>query len=178
MKQDLVRLVVAVALVAAPASAQEQPPLLPVDVARTAIVSCLAAVEAEGQAISSDATEAEWAALRRPSDCIGVASDPCQKDNGYTTYAMAMCVSGEGDAWNALMADWLAEAVDGASEPRRRVIEESQSLWRQEMERSLEIYSVARAEGGGTALGPLSASDALDMTARRALWLRYVSTSL
>lgn len=164
-----------VALIAGPALAQEDNDLLPLEAAKTAITACLAEVEAEGVAMSSESTDADWAALRTPSDCVGQPADQCQKVHGVSTMAMVMCMGGEAEGWNALMTEWMAEALVDASPARRAVIEESQALWKQTMDRSLDIYGVQRDEsGGGTMWGILYAADYLDQTGRRALWLHYI----
>lgn len=163
------------ALVAGPAVAQDDNDLLPTEAAKTAILTCLAEVEAEGAAMTSESTDADWAALRRPSDCVGQPAIQCQKVHGDSTMAMVMCMGGEAEGWNALMAEWMAEALTEASPARRAVIEESQALWKQTMDRSLDIYAVQRDEsGGGTLWSVLYAGDYLDQTGRRALWLHYI----
>ena len=163
------------ALAAGPALAQDDNPLLPTEAAKTAIRFCLAEIEAEGAALTSESTDADWAALRRPVDCVGWPAEQCQKTQGDSTMAMALCMGGEAEGWNALMADWMAEALVDASPTRRAVIEESQALWKQMVDRSLDIYALQREEsGGGTMWSVLYAADYLDMTGRRALWLHYI----
>lgn len=151
------RALLALALMAAPAWAQDPPPFDPAPV--------LACLEDDGQ------------------DCAGLAAAACMEGpGGSSTYGMSYCLGQELDFWDARLNEAYgrvgeqADAADaeqdrlGYQAPQQRpALRDMQRAWIAFRDASCS-YEASRW-GGGTGAGPAYAQCALSLTARQAMLL-------
>ena len=147
------------ALLAAPAAAQEAPPFDPAPL--------LACLEGGGTA----------------DDCAGLAANACMEgEGGSSTVGMGFCLGAERDWWDGRLNDSYRQAMTRAQEadaelkelgsaaaPQAPALRDMQRAWI--AFRDAACTHEATRWGGGTGAGPAAAQCALTLTARQAMHL-------
>jgi uncharacterized protein YecT (DUF1311 family) len=162
------RALLALAVVASPALAQDEPDLPPFDA--TLIDHCL------DKASASETPD--------HAACIGAASGPCMESpGGYSTVAMSYCLGEELEVWDRKLNDSYRRVLASAKDADAEMAELGSAAEKQEpllkqMQRDWIAFRDAACAyersrwGGGTGGGPASVDCSLQLTAQQYLRLR------